>query len=104
VHAEKDLLPRKAVTKKTQPCVAAPEKVLLEEDWEMWSVYIVARPILRKVSWSPYGLLRADISGGGYLHHPPVNICGQLSLQIDLWISTVNISRQGYPRNTRFNE
>jgi hypothetical protein len=29
------LLPRKAVTKKTPPHVAAPEKVLLEEDWEM---------------------------------------------------------------------
>jgi hypothetical protein len=33
--AEKDLLPRKAIMKKTQPCVAAPEKVLSEEDWEM---------------------------------------------------------------------
>ena len=33
--AEKDLLPRKAITKKTQPGVAAPEKVLSEEDWEM---------------------------------------------------------------------
>jgi hypothetical protein len=33
--AEKDLLPRKTVTKKTQPCVTAPEKVLSEEDWEM---------------------------------------------------------------------
>jgi hypothetical protein len=35
VLAEKDLLPKKAVTKKIQPRVAAPEKVLLEEDWEM---------------------------------------------------------------------
>ena len=35
VLAEKDQLPMKAVTMKTQPCVAAPEKVLLEEDWEM---------------------------------------------------------------------
>ena len=43
VLAKKDLLPGKAVTKKTQP---------------------------------PYGLLRADISCGGYPHHPPVNICG----------------------------
>jgi hypothetical protein len=32
---EKDLLPRKAVMKKTQPCVAALEKVLSEEDWEI---------------------------------------------------------------------
>jgi hypothetical protein len=31
----KNLLPRKAVTKKTQPHVTAPEKMLLEEDWEM---------------------------------------------------------------------
>ena len=38
--AEKDLLPRKAVMKKTQPCVAASEKVLSEEDWEMQSIYI----------------------------------------------------------------
>jgi hypothetical protein len=35
VLAEKDLLPKKAVTKKIQPRVAAPEKVLLEEGWEM---------------------------------------------------------------------
>jgi|SRR5882762_7020600 len=35
VLAEKDLLPRKTVMKKTQPCVATSEKVLSEEDWEM---------------------------------------------------------------------
>jgi hypothetical protein len=35
VLAEKNLLPRKAVMKKTQPCVAASEKVLSDEDWEM---------------------------------------------------------------------
>ena len=35
VLAEKDLLPRKAIMKKTQPCVAASEKVLSEEYWEM---------------------------------------------------------------------
>jgi ribosome-binding protein aMBF1 (putative translation factor) len=35
VLTEKDLLPRKAIIKKTQPCVAASEKVLSKEDWEM---------------------------------------------------------------------
>jgi len=35
VLAEKDLLPRKAITKKTQPCFAASEKVVSEENWEM---------------------------------------------------------------------
>jgi hypothetical protein len=35
VLAEKDLLPRKAVMKKTQPCVAVLEKVLSKEDLEM---------------------------------------------------------------------
>ena len=81
VLAEKDLLPRKAITKKTQPCVAAPEKVLSEEHWEMWSIYIVALKYnvhVRAFERYPglYGLLHADISGGGYPHHPPVNICG----------------------------
>jgi hypothetical protein len=32
VLTEEDLLPRKANMKKTQPCVAVPEKVLSEED------------------------------------------------------------------------
>ena len=80
--AEKDLLPKKAVTKKIQPRVAAPEKVLLEEDWEivvnMYCCFELQCPCpsLGEVSWPPYGLLRTDISGGGYPRHPLVNFCG----------------------------
>ena len=48
---EKDLRPRKAITKK-----------IFEIQY--------AHPSLRKVFWS---CVPTDISGGGYPHHPPVN-------------------------------